>query len=109
MEKLINNSPVTIQQSIEEIKSYLLEKEKRLNTIKSYSQDINHFHSWIKQRTEPTYLISSLTTTDLRDYASARKSVPTSASATVKRRLVTLIRWSEFLSPVGSPSINISK
>ncbi|HLQ83740.1 MAG TPA: tyrosine-type recombinase/integrase [Pseudogracilibacillus sp.] len=109
MEKLINNSPVTIQQSIEEFKSYLLEKEKSLNTIKSYSQDINHFHSWIKQRTEPPYLISSLTSTDLKDYASQLKSVPTFAPATVNRRLVSLIRWSEFLITVGSTSINISK
>ena len=70
MEKIINDSPTTIGQSIVEFKDYLLEKEKSLNTIKSYSQDINHFHSWIKQRTEPPYLISSLTSTDLKDYAS---------------------------------------
>src|SRR5699024_10501599 len=57
----------------------------------------------------PPYLISSLTSTDLKDYASQLKSVPTFAPATVNRRLVSLIRWSEFLITVGSTSINISK
>src|SRR5690625_90755 len=109
MEKIINDSPTTIRQSIVEFKDYLLEKEKSLNTIKSYSQDINHFHSWIKQRTEPPYLISSLTSTELKDYASQLKSDPAFAPATVNRRLVSLIRWSEFLITVGSTSINISK
>ena len=109
MEKIINDSPATIKQSIEAFKTYLLENDKSLNTIKSYSQDINHFHTWIKTQSESPYLISTLTSTDLKEYADHLKSDPSFSPATVNRRLVSLISWSQFLINIGSTSINISK
>src|SRR5699024_1618529 len=108
MEQIINNSPATIKQSLEAFKKYLLKKEKSLNTIKSYSQDINTFLRWIKERSEPPFLISVLTATDLKDYANHLKSDPSFAPATINRKLVSLIRWSEFLITIGSTNINLS-
>lgn len=109
MGKIINDSPTTIRQSIEEFKNYLLEKEKSLNTIKSYTQDINCFLKWIKQGHEPPYLISSLTSTDLKDYERQLKLDTSIAPTTINRRLVSLIRWTEFLITIGSTNLNLSK
>lgn len=108
MKNTINSSPATIKQSIEEFKNHLLEKEKSVNTIKSYALDINHFLQWIELRIEPPYMISSLTSIDLKDYVSQLKSDSSLAPTTINRKVVSLIRWSEFLVNVGSTNINLA-
>ncbi|PLR70281.1 tyrosine-type recombinase/integrase [Bacillus sp. UMB0728] len=104
----MNSVPATISQSLESFKTYLLENDKSLNTIKSYSQDLSHFFKWIHQRYEPPHLISMLTSTDLKDYERQLKSDTSIAPTTVNRRLVSLMKWSEFLLIIGSTSINLS-
>lgn len=104
----MNTAPATISQSIESFKTYLLENDKSLNTIKSYSQDLNHFSKWLHQRYEQHHLISMLTSTDLKDYERQLKSDDSIAPTTVNRRLVALMKWSEFLLTVGSTSVNLS-
>lgn len=104
----MNTAPVTISQSIEEFKIHLLENDKSLNTIKSYSQDLNYFFKWIQQRYEPPHLISILTSTDLKDYEHHLKSDSTIAPSTINRRLISLIKWSEFLVTIGSTNINLA-
>lgn len=104
----MNAAPATISQSLESFKTYLLENDKSLNTIKSYTQDLNHFFKWINQRYEPPHLISMLTSTDLKDYERQLKSDESIAPTTVNRRLVSLMKWSEFLLTSGSTSVNLS-
>ncbi|MFT4413435.1 tyrosine-type recombinase/integrase [Fredinandcohnia humi] len=104
----MNTAPATISQSVESFKTYLLENDKSLNTIKSYSQDLNHFLKWLHQRYEQPHLISMLTSTDLKDYERQLKSDDSIAPTTVNRRLVALMKWSEFLLTVGSTSVNLS-
>ncbi|GEM_PF-1395195 len=104
----MNAVPATISQSLESFKTHLLENDKSLNTIKSYTQDLNHFSKWIHQRYEPPHLISMLTPTDLKDYERQLKSDDSIAPTTVNRRLVALMKWSEFLLTVGSTSVNLS-
>lgn len=104
----MNAAPATISQSLESFKTYLLENDKSLNTIKSYTQDLNHFFKWIHQRYEPPHLISMLTSTDLKDYERQLKSDESIAPTTVNRRLVSLMKWSEFLLTSGSTSVNLS-
>jgi len=108
MKQCINNSPTTIIQSLEAFKKFLLENERSLNTIQSYSQDINTFLKWIKNRSDPPFLISALTATDLKDYANDLKSNSPFAPATINRKLVSLIQWSEFLITIGSANVNLS-
>lgn len=105
---IMNTAPVTISQSIERFKIYLLENDKSLNTIKSYSQDLYYFFKWIQQRYEPPHLISILTSTDLKDYELHLKSDSTIAPSTINRRLITLMKWSEFLVTIGSTNINLA-
>lgn len=105
----MNTAPVTISQSLESFKEYLLENDKSLNTIKSYTQDLNHFFKWIHQRHEPPYMISMLTSTDLKDYERQLKSDESAAPSTINRRLVALMKWSEFLVSIGSTTVNLSK
>lgn len=104
----MNTAPTTISQSIERFKIYLLENDKSLNTIKSYSQDLNYFFNWIQQRYEPPHLISILTSTDLKDYERQLKSESTIAPSTINRRLISLMKWSEFLVTIGSTNINLA-
>ncbi|BCB40547.1 site-specific tyrosine recombinase XerD [Bacillus cereus] len=104
----MNTVPATISQSLESFKTHLLENDKSLNTIKSYSQDLNHFFNWIHQRYEPPHLISMLTSTDLKDYERQLKSDESIAPTTVNRRLVSLMKWSEFLLTSGSTNVNLS-
>ncbi|GGJ55362.1 tyrosine-type recombinase/integrase [Virgibacillus salexigens] len=105
----MNAVSATISQSLESFKANLLEKDKSLNTIKSYAQDLNHFYKWIEQRYEPPHLVSRLTATDLRDYERHIKSDTSIAPATINRRLVSLMKWSEFLVSIGSTNVNLSK
>ncbi|MEN2465638.1 tyrosine-type recombinase/integrase [Ornithinibacillus sp. JPR2-1] len=104
----MNTAPATISQSIERFKIYLLENDKSLNTIKSYSQDLNYFFKWVHQRYEPPHLISILTSTDLKDYERQLKSDSTIAPSTINRRLISLMKWSEFLVTIGSTNINLA-
>ncbi|MGM8216723.1 site-specific integrase [Bacillaceae bacterium W0354] len=104
----MNTAPTTISQSIERFKIYLLENDKSLNTIKSYSQDLNYFFKWIQQRYDPPHLISILTSTDLKDYERQLKSDSTIAPSTINRRLISLMKWSEFLVTIGSSNINLA-
>ncbi|WP_197046650.1 tyrosine-type recombinase/integrase [Oceanobacillus salinisoli] len=105
----MNTAPATISQSVESFKTHLLEQDKSLNTIKSYTQDLNHFLKWIHQRYEPPHLISDLTSTDLKDYERQLKSDQSIAPTTINRRLVALMKWSEFLVSIGSTNVNLSK
>ncbi len=105
----MNSVPATFSQSLESFKTHLLEQDKSLNTIKSYIQDLNHFFKWICQRYERPHLISVLTSTDLKDYERHLKSDESIAPATINRRLVALMKWSEFLVSIGSTSVNLSK
>lgn len=104
----MNAAPATISQSLESFKTYLLENDKSLNTVKSYTQDLNHFFKWIHQRYEPPHFISMLTSSDLKDYERQLKSDESIAPTTVNRRLVSLMKWSEFLLTSGSTSVNLS-
>ncbi|MCF2650057.1 MULTISPECIES: tyrosine-type recombinase/integrase [Niallia] len=104
----MNTASATISQSVESFKTYLFKNDKSLNTIKSYSQDLNHFLKWLHQRYEQPHLISMLTSTDLKDYERQLKSDDSIAPTTVNRRLVALMKWSEFLLTVGSTSVNLS-
>lgn len=104
----MNTVPATVSQSIESFKTYLLENDKSFNTIKSYTQDLNHFFKWIQQRYDPPHLIYMLTSTDLKDYERQLKSEGSIAPATINRRLVALMKWSEFLLSNGSTNVNLS-
>ncbi|SES89273.1 integrase/recombinase XerC/integrase/recombinase XerD [Salinibacillus kushneri] len=104
----MNIVSTTLSQSIESFKTFLLENDKSLNTIRSYTQDLNHFFKWIKKRYEPPHLISILTSTDLKDYERQLKSDSTIAPSTINRRLVALMKWSEFLVTSGSTNVNLS-
>ena len=104
----MNTVPATISQSIESFKTYLLENDKSLNTIKSYAQDLNHFSKWLPQRYEQPHLISMLTSTDLKDYERHLKSDSSIAPTTINRRLVALMKWSEFLVSSGATNVNLA-
>lgn len=105
---IMNAVPATISQSLESFKTHLLENDKSLNTIKSYSQDLNHFLKWVHQRYEPPHIISMLTSTDLKDYERQLKLDESIAPATINRRLVALMKWAEFLLTIGSTNVNLS-
>jgi len=54
-------------------------------------RNLNRFLRWIKSRNESPYLISILTSTDLKDYVSQLKSDSSLAAVTINRRIVSLI------------------
>jgi integrase/recombinase XerD len=99
--------PTTLSQSIEQFKTYLIGKEKSLNTIKGYYQDLNHFSQWLQERYDPPHLINHITSLDLKEYEQDLKANSSIAPTTINRRLVAIKRWTDFLVESGSIPFNI--
>lgn len=98
---------INIEQSIEDFKGYLLEKDRSKNTIKSYSQDLYFFLDWINQRYDYQYAVSDITSVDIKDYEREMKSNSSIAPTTINRRLVSLKQWTEFMSTYGYTPFNL--
>jgi integrase/recombinase XerD len=103
----MNLITINIEQSIEDFKGYLLEKDRSKNTIKSYSQDLYFFLNWIYQRYDYQNSVTDITSVDIKDYERELKSNSLIAPTTINRRLVSLKQWTEFMSTYGYTPFNL--
>lgn len=88
---------VTFSQAIEGFKNYLFEKNRSINTIRSYSQDLRFFESWLSSIHSNPIMVQEITKTDIKDFEREIKAITSLSPATVNRRLVAVKKWADYL------------
>lgn len=105
-----DNSSVSVVNSIQLFEHYLETKGNSIKTIKSYKEDINYFHNWLKNRYQgESPHVHFITAIDCKDYENFLKNESGLSTATINRRIVAVRKWSSFLLITGIQNADIGK